>query len=314
LLALRAGIKSNREKYRKVIKMMPVARGHLWIGVGFLLAAATGSALAQQVPGTTKNTNLPHGAAPVQILSSGSNLGASRDRYAGPAEAAHDVGPVSVPNGTVIIPQAASCPLPAAVPGVVGTCRYPVDCPKGRDRFWHRAEDRAREVLWGIPEEFIPAPLGASVRAHYRTMVANGEAARMVLYHYDFCQGSCALNRRGLDQLAKIVALLPINTCPIIIERTPEAPALAEARRLAVLQVLGSHAIAIAPERVVIGPALANGLSGVEAYQVVYPSFLQNMAVQSQPLPPRSIVGSAVSSGVSGPAPTLDLGGSIGLK
>src|SRR5437773_11911650 len=47
-------------------------------------------------------------------------------------------------------------------------------------------------------------PLGAFLYAHYRTHVANGEAARMILYDYDFIAGSNHLNPRGQQQLAKI--------------------------------------------------------------------------------------------------------------
>jgi hypothetical protein len=61
--------------------------------------------------------------------------------------------------------------------------------------------------------------------------VANGEAARMVLYRYDFEDGSPMLNARGLDELARIAALLPQNFYPLVVERTPCDPGLAEARK-----------------------------------------------------------------------------------
>jgi uncharacterized membrane protein YgcG len=136
----------------------------------------------------------------------------------------------------------------------------------------------------------------------------------MVLYRYDFLDSGCSLNQRGMNQLAKMVAVLPANNWPIIIERTPETPALAEARRRAVLEVLGSNNIPVSPERVVIGPPIANGLSGVEAQQVVYPSFIRNMSSQSLPLPPRSIMGSSISGGTGGFGGSGGSGGSGGTS
>jgi hypothetical protein len=103
----------------------------------------------------------------------------------------------------------------------------------------------------------------------YGQQVANGVAARMVLYQFDFLPGCAGLNLHGLDQLAKIACLLPHNGFPIIIERTPGNPGLAEARRLTVLNVLGHGPVPIPAERVVIGPSIALGLDGVEA-EIIY--------------------------------------------
>jgi hypothetical protein len=103
------------------------------------------------------------------------------------------------------------------------------------------------------------------MRLHGETEVANGTAVRMTLYHYDFVDGSNELNLHGRDQLAKIAALLPHNFFPIVIERTPEAPTLAEGRRLAILNELAHGPFSIPPERVVIGPSLGDDLRGVEA-------------------------------------------------
>jgi hypothetical protein len=121
----------------------------------------------------------------------------------------------------------------------------------------------------GFPEEFEARPLGASVYQNYDTHVANGEAARMVLYQYDFLPGGEGLNYRGLDRVAQIQALLPRNAFPVVIERTPDCPQLAEGRRAAVLNALGHGPFPIPPERVVIGPPIALGLQGVEA-EILY--------------------------------------------
>src|SRR5262249_6096868 len=52
----------------------------------------------------------------------------------------------------------------------------------------HRRGDgpsKCQANMWGFREEFKSPPLGASLYANCRTMVANGQAAATVLYHYD---------------------------------------------------------------------------------------------------------------------------------
>jgi hypothetical protein len=155
----------------------------------------------------------------------------------------------------------------------------------------------------GIPSEFEPTPFGQSVNAHIRNQVVNGEAARMVLYHYDFVDGAPLLNLHGLDQLARIAGLLGHNGFPIIIERTPCNPALAEARKLAVLAELGRGQCALPPERIIIGPPISNGLRGVEA-EVIY----QNLISQTHD---RGLV-TGGASGFVGAATSPGSGGGAG--
>jgi hypothetical protein len=95
----------------------------------------------------------------------------------------------------------------------------------------------------------------------------------MVLYHYDFENGREGLTLRGRDQLAKIAALLPVNFSPVIIERTPDNPALAESRRRLVLNELARGPFPVPPERVVIGLPIAAGLQGTEA-EIIYSNLL----------------------------------------
>jgi hypothetical protein len=87
----------------------------------------------------------------------------------------------------------------------------------------------------------------------------------MVFYHYDFEAGSPQLNLRGRDKLAKMAQILPTSFAPIVVERTPSTPALDRQRRAAVLAELGGSRFPVPPERVVIGPPIAHGLTGAEA-------------------------------------------------
>ncbi len=154
------------------------------------------------------------------------------------------------------------------------------ECPEvGRRPFWKRWVRAWQDCFLGHAGQFVASPLGESVDQNFRIQAANAEAARMVLYHYDFVGCGCALNLRGQDQLAKIAGLLSKNLCPLVIERTQENPGLAEARRLVVLQELARGPYPVPPERVVIGVPPANGLSGIEA-GIIYDNLLRQ--TQSQ--------------------------------
>src|SRR5262249_13751966 len=148
-----------------------------------------------------------------------------------------------------------------------------------RRSLWSRFWRYLQECFLGLPEEFKPAPLGESVAQHYLAHVANGNASRMVLYQYDFVCDTAVLNQRGNDQLARMASWLPNNAFPIVIERTPWEPALAEARRLGVLEALAESPFPVPPERVVIGPQLATGLQGVEA-ELIYRNLLRQTLTQ----------------------------------
>jgi hypothetical protein len=127
----------------------------------------------------------------------------------------------------------------------------------------------------GFPSEFEAPPLGHFVYLHGKTEVANGEAARMVLYHYDFVEGGDELNPRGRYQLEKIAALLPQNFNPVIIEATPGAPGLDEARRVAVARELACGPFPVPAQRVVAGRPIAIPLQGQEAV-IIYRNLLLN--------------------------------------
>jgi hypothetical protein len=152
-----------------------------------------------------------------------------------------------------------------------------------------------QDCFLGYPEEFQAPPLGYWVYAAYRTHVANAEAAGMVLSCYDFLDGSDVLNPRGKMRLAHIGALLPRNFAPVIIEPTGCAPALAEARRLAVLNALAQGPFPIPPERVVVGPPISVPLTGIEALYVY-----QNLLSQTR------------SQGTTGGLGGGSIGGTVG--
>ena len=191
------------------------------------------------------------------------------------------------PAATAQEAPAASAPLPApTLPGAVAEGVLPAgpfDSPPtavppagtctcgnrhGLSRWrWHRTQCKQylQEHFLGYAEEFNEWPLGESVYAHARTQVANGLAARMVFYHYDFVDGTSQLNLRGRDKLAAVAATLPTTFFPVVVERTPTEPGLDQSRRLTLLTQLAQGSFPVPAERVVIGPRIANGMTGVEA-------------------------------------------------
>jgi hypothetical protein len=130
---------------------------------------------------------------------------------------------------------------------------------------WGRWRQKLRDCIAPYYADFSYTKLGQFLYEQGRTMVANGDASRMVLYDYDFVEGGEALNTRGKDQLAKIQAMLPQNFFPLVIERTPNEPNLAKSRRQQVLKELAKGSFPIPQERVVIAASPAGGLTGVEA-------------------------------------------------
>jgi hypothetical protein len=166
---------------------------------------------------------------------------------------------------------------PTAVPG--GGC----SCGERRGLFrwrWHRSQCKRhlQEKLLGFPEEFNEWPLGEAAYAHGRTQVANGLAARMVFHLCDFVDGSSQLNYRGRDKLATIAAALPTTFFPVVVERTPNRPELDAARRELVLAELARGGFPVVAERVVVGPRIAYGMAGYEAYTAIYPSQIRDLA------------------------------------
>ncbi len=102
--------------------------------------------------------------------------------------------------------------------------------------------------------------------AHGRTQVSNAEVSRLIFNDYDFVQETNELNYRGRDKLAAITAQLPATFAPVIIERTPWAPGLDESRRLTILSQMAAGPFPIPAERVLIGPPIARGLLGQDAW------------------------------------------------
>ncbi len=201
----------------------------------------------------------------------------------GPAASAQEgptpAAPLSAASlpGLVAAPAAAPLVAPAATASGGCTCGN----RRGLSRWRHHRAHCKRHLqdrFLGFAEEFNEWPLGESAYAHARSQVANGQAARMVFYHYDFVDDTPQLNTRGRDKLAAVAAALPTNFLPIVVERTPREPGLDDSRKSVLLAELGRGAFPVPAERILIGPGIAHGMTGFEAYYAIYPGQISNLS------------------------------------
>jgi hypothetical protein len=167
---------------------------------------------------------------------------------------------------------------------------------------WHWR--RFQGKFYGYPEEFQPRPLGAALYENGKVMVANAAAARLVLYHYDFVEGTAKLTPRGEDQLIKFTAQLSVSPYPLIIQRTIDDPPLAEKRRYAVLAWLAQSPCPLTSDRVLVGVPTPYGLSGTDA-QIIAGNGIQRTQSYGPPIP-------LLSNGVNSPSSVTSGGGSGG--
>jgi hypothetical protein len=172
---------------------------------------------------------------------------------------------------------------------------------KARSWTWRRFQGR----IFGYPEEYEPRPLGAAMYEAGKIMTANAAEVGLVLHRYDFVEGTSELSARGGDQLAKLAAQLAVSPFPLIVERTPEEPGLAESRRFAVLARLARGPMPVTSDRVLVGVPRAHGLSGSDA-QVIAGNALGRVQQYGPPIPINS-------NGVNSPSGVTSSGsGSVG--
>lgn len=123
-----------------------------------------------------------------------------------------------------------------------------------------------RSHRWTETEYDCPAaPLGAALADHRNLVRGEAYYSGMVLYRYDFVDGSDQLNRKGRERLAEIGPLLATTTYPLTIEDLPEEPTLATLRRERVVLELQQRAYGVSPERVIVRSATWPQLRGEEA-------------------------------------------------
>jgi hypothetical protein len=152
---------------------------------------------------------------------------------------------------------------------------------------FHHVAHTLEDKFIGYPDAFIEPPLGAYVNRQLAAQVSKADPHRSTLYHSDFLPGTDRFSPIGASRFNLMLARLPAWPGPILIEWSPDQPALAEARRRTVLATLERAAHPLPNERVVIGPSPYPGAMGVEAVGHNANILMRsNAAAQSFPLSP----------------------------
>jgi hypothetical protein len=163
------------------------------------------------------------------------------------------------------IPAGAQPPGP---PGVPSPPRVPpqVCTRRGRlHRMFHHATHTLEDKFVGYPDTFAEPPLGFYVYEQMGVQVAKADAHRFMLYRSDFLPGTNLFSPSGASRFNIMYGRMPGRLGPIMVEWTPEAPELAQARRQAVRETLRQAGQPLLADRVVIAPSPYPGAMGVEA-------------------------------------------------
>ena len=129
----------------------------------------------------------------------------------------------------------------------------------------------------GYPDQFVEPPVGFYVNQSFTTMKAKADPHKFTLYKSDFLAGTSQLSPVGASRFNLMATRLPGWIGPITIEWSPDEPALALARRAAVVDYLQASQLPVSPERVVIGPSRYPGTYGNDAA-----NFYGNLSIRNQ--------------------------------
>lgn len=185
----------------------------------------------------------------------------------------------------------------AQAPALEPPAEQPVVCQRRGPihRMLHHSAHTLQDKFVGYPATFIEPPLGYYLTEQFTVQVSKADPHRFMLYHTDFLPGTAALSPTGASRFNLMCMRLPGWIGPITVEWTPEQPALAQARRTAVLANLEQLRLPVVPERVVIAPSPYPGARGVEAIENNNNTILRNqIAAPTFPPPPAETASSGV--------------------
>ena len=165
--------------------------------------------------------------------------------------------------GVLAVSVQAQTPVPPTGPAVAtcDTCGRSAPLHRGLNHVFHVVQDN----MIGYPAEFVEPPLGFYVNEGRAIMRSKADTHRFTLYRTDFLEGTNRLSPIGASRFNIMVPRLRSWPGPVVIEWSPETPAVAESRRQAVLALLQTTGLCVVPERVVIGPSPYPGLYGTNA-------------------------------------------------
>jgi hypothetical protein len=151
----------------------------------------------------------------------------------------------------------------------------------------HHSAHTLQDKFIGYPETYREPPLGYYITEQFGVQVAKADMHRFTLYRSDFLPGTTLLSPSGASRFNIMYARFPGWLGPLSIEWTPDQPALAQARRQAILDAMQRAGRRVLAERVVIMPSPYPGALGTEAANNYANTVIRSQqAAQTFPLPP----------------------------
>ncbi len=170
-------------------------------------------------------------------------------------------------------------------------------CPRrGRiHRMFHHVTHTVQDKFVGYPNAFAEPPMGYYVNEQMAVQSAKANTHRFTLYRSDFLPGTSLFSPSGASRFNIMATRIPGWMGPIMIEWTPDNPALAEERRVALLETMQKAGMPVLAERVVIAPSPYPGARGVEAVNHNGNTIMRNGgAAPMFPLPPTETAATGV--------------------
>ncbi len=184
-----------------------------------------------------------------------------------------------------LLPRAACAQAPEGADAAVaaaGAAATPAPAPACErrgpiHRLFHHSAHTLQDKFIGYPDAFVEPPLGFYITEQFTLQVGKADTHRFTLYCTDFLPGTNVLSPTGASRFNIMLKRVGAWPGPVTIEWTPDQPAVAEARRQAVLAMLHQTGQPVIPERVVVGPSPYPGGLGIEPAH-----FYNNMTIRSQ--------------------------------
>lgn len=167
----------------------------------------------------------------------------------------------------LVIAGLAASPALAQGPPPHGYC---AECGNARrvgpiKRMLGHASYTLHDKVIGDPALFYEPPLGYSLNETQAMMVGRAQPHKFTFYRSDFIAGTTELSPSGQRRLAGMARNLSCWVGPVLVEWTPDSPALAESRKAAVVSMLQKSNPILLADRVVISPSPYRGMMGAEA-------------------------------------------------
>jgi len=133
------------------------------------------------------------------------------------------------------------------------------ECPWGRGPNHGPAYDR-------------PFPLGQVTDSHWDTQQTNAEASDFIFYDHEFTGDTTELTPVAKKHLLEVALRLDHVPFPVVVEQTAnnKNPKLDAARRQAIVDKLTQLGVACVDQRVVVAPAIAEGITAIEGEAAYY--------------------------------------------